>query len=90
MCHHVDMDIDWEEAITEQDTETLAADTEEPELDAMNRSSMPKSHRRKPRRRPTTENAGSTVSEATPIFTHVVIERTASQRFDGTVLSTRR
>ncbi|ERH06387.1 MAG: hypothetical protein J07HN4v3_02002 [Halonotius sp. J07HN4] len=34
MCHHVDMDIDWEEAITEQDTETVAADAEEPALDA--------------------------------------------------------
>jgi hypothetical protein len=38
MCHHVDMDIDWEEAVTEQDTETLTetpeADAEEPELDA--------------------------------------------------------
>lgn len=38
MCHHVDMDIDWEEVVTEQDadaqTETLDADAEEPELDA--------------------------------------------------------
>jgi len=38
MCHHVDMDIDWEQAITEQttdtQTETLDADSEEPELDA--------------------------------------------------------
>ena len=34
MCHHVDMDIDWEEAITEQDTETRATDAAEPELDA--------------------------------------------------------
>ena len=34
MCHHVDMDIDWEEAITEEDTETLSADTEESALDA--------------------------------------------------------
>ncbi|ERH01895.1 MAG: hypothetical protein J07HN6_01456 [Halonotius sp. J07HN6] len=28
------MDIDWEEAITEQDTEAVAADAEEPALDA--------------------------------------------------------
>ena len=38
MCHHVDMDIDWEEVVTEQDadaqTEALDADAEEPELDA--------------------------------------------------------
>ena len=34
MCHHVDMDIDWEEAITEQNTETRATDAAEPELDA--------------------------------------------------------
>jgi len=38
MCHHVDMDIDWEQAITEQETETqpetVEPDAEEPELDA--------------------------------------------------------
>jgi len=38
MCHYVDMDIDWEEAITEQSTESLTepqdADNKKLELDA--------------------------------------------------------
>ena len=35
MCHHVDMDIDWETAVTEQEPETEPQpEAEEPELDA--------------------------------------------------------
>jgi len=36
MCHHIDMDIDWKNAVTEQDTDTQAKtpDAEEPEFDA--------------------------------------------------------
>ena len=38
MCHHVDMDIDWEKAVTEESSDSLTdsadAEADEPELDA--------------------------------------------------------